>query len=93
MILMMLNKAVKVNGATQIALTFLDHYDSDCTNVKEYKNLTIKCRKFIDDVERKANVPVTLLNTGKAYNCLIDLMSGHNIADWNYINKVVQTRI
>lgn len=69
----MLKDAVEVNGATQIALTFLDHYDSDMNNVTDKGSITKKTWSFIHEVETATGVPVTVLNTGKAFDRLIDL--------------------
>ena len=67
----LLEYACKVNGATQIALTFLDHYDPEMTDVTDKDEITDKVFDLIDTVEGLTNVPVTILNTGKAYNKII----------------------
>lgn len=87
-----LEYASKINGASRIALTFLDHYDRDCTNVKNYRDITAKCRKLIDEIERRLNIPVTILNTGKGYNCLIDLVSEYCPVNWENIGRIVEAR-
>ena len=81
----MLQYAVEINGATQIALTFLDHYDSEMTNVIDKDKITSKTWDLIAQIVRKTQVPVTILNTGKAYDRIIDLFAENSIP-WNGIN-------
>jgi len=85
----MLNYAVEVNGATQIALTFCDHYDSQMKNIKDVNKITPKVMKLIDKIETSVGLPVTILNTGKAYNCIID-RTGGNI-DWGLVESTLDT--
>jgi len=80
----MLQYACKINGATKIALTFCDHYDKEIKNVKDINKITKKVWKLIEKIENLTNIPVTILNTGKAYNCIIDLTI--NNFDWTYID-------
>jgi adenylosuccinate synthase len=69
----LLEYACMLNGATQIALTFCDHFDHEVTNVKEKDKITTKIWKLIEEVETRTNVPVTLLNTGKEYNNIVEV--------------------
>jgi len=69
----MLSYAVMVNGATQIALTFCDHYDPDITGATSKKQITPRVRALIKEIESNTGVPVTILNTGKNYDNIIDL--------------------
>ncbi len=62
-----------VNSASQIAITCLDYIDRDCAGVKKYDDLTPKIKSFIDEVEKKVGVPVTLLSTGPDLSETIDL--------------------
>jgi adenylosuccinate synthase len=71
--LAMLEYAVEINGATQIALTFCDHYDPDARNVTKIKQLPNSVFELIDKIEKVANIPVTILNTGKPYWAIIDM--------------------
>ena len=83
----MLRYAVEINGATQIALTFLDHYDPEMDGVKDINKVTEKAWKLIAEVIRETGVPVTILNTGKAYDCIIDLTKDHKNIDWAEAQK------
>ncbi|MDP3918163.1 MAG: adenylosuccinate synthetase [Candidatus Woesebacteria bacterium] len=69
----MLANACMENGATQIALTFCEHYDPKIDGVKNIDGVTKKIRKLIDQVEEKTNVPVTILNTGKPFDNFVYL--------------------
>lgn len=81
----MLEYVNKICGATQIALTFCDHYDPDMTNCKKYTDITPKIKELILKVEDATNVPVAILNTGKSYNNIIDLTD--DSVDWDAIDK------
>lgn len=83
-----LKYSAKINGANKIALTFLDHFDAECTNIKLYNKVTTKCRLLIGEIEDKLAIPVVLLNTGKAYDCLIDLQPNNSV-DWSSIHNNV----
>jgi adenylosuccinate synthase len=85
----LLRESVEINGATQIALTFCDHYDPKCTNAKKPDEITDKVWDLIERIEFETKLPVTILNTGKAYNNIIDL-STNNTIDWESIGKRLQ---
>lgn len=82
----MLKYACEINGANKIALTFVDHYDKEMTNVKSMNEITTKTGELIKKVESETGIPVCLLNTGKAYNNIIDL---YGEVDWDDIDKNV----
>lgn len=65
--------AVKVNGATQIAITCIDKLDERCRGVTEYENLTDKAKRFIEEKENEVGVPVTIISTGPENDETIDL--------------------
>jgi adenylosuccinate synthase len=79
----MLGYAAEINGATQVALTFCEHYDSRVKNVTEIDGITDKLWQLIERVKVETGVPVTILNTGKPYNSIIDL-TGKRL-DWDKI--------
>lgn len=85
----MLKQAVEVNGATQIALTFLEHVFPEVKNAKTWGHITSEARLFIEKVEKVAGVPVTILNTGKAYNNIIDISFNRPLVAWEEIAKNV----
>lgn len=65
--------ASEINGATQIVLTFVDHFDPRVTNVKYPSGLTDEVWKLIERIKETTGVPVTLVNTGKPFDCFVDL--------------------
>ena len=77
----MLKYACTVNGATQIALTFCEHYDSEMTNVKSYSKITSKLWNLIEQIEKECNVPISILNTGKKFNNIFTIYKV-NEPDW-----------
>lgn len=78
----MLRYAVQINGATQIALTFLDHYDPNMKNAKSISEVSTKGWDLIAQIIKETGVPVTILNTGKAYDCIVDLSQDTRNLDW-----------
>jgi adenylosuccinate synthase len=65
--------ASKVNGPTEIALTFLDHFDPAMKNVLDKSKITEKTWRLIDKVERTTGAPVVYLETGKRYDSIMEL--------------------
>ncbi|HNP89121.1 MAG: Adenylosuccinate synthetase [Microgenomates group bacterium ADurb.Bin219] len=65
--------AAEVNGATQIVLTFLDHFDPRVTNITERSGLTDEVWQLIEKVKETTGTPVTLVNTGKPFDAFVDL--------------------
>lgn len=65
-------KAVMLNGATQIALTKLDCVNSDCKGAKTFEELPEKARQFITKLEKQTGVPVALIGTGPEALDVID---------------------
>lgn len=83
----MLKYACEINGATNIALTFVDHYDPECKNAKHFISLSKKVRLLIDKIEAETNTMVSLINTGKAYNNIIDMQGS---IDWKAVDSNVE---
>jgi adenylosuccinate synthase len=69
----LLSYATMLNGPTQIALTFCDHYDPDMQVAKTPADVTPKVRELIAKVEKVTNAPVTLVDTGKYLDDFIAL--------------------
>lgn len=67
--------ACMLNGPTQIALTFTDHYDPAMKGVTTAAAITPSIRALIRHVEKVADAPVTLLDTGPLLSHMIDLSS------------------
>jgi len=66
-------RALRLNSATQIALTCIDKLYPECRGVKRYEELSAKAKDFISNIETKLKVPVTLISTGPATHETIDL--------------------
>ncbi|MBD3398638.1 adenylosuccinate synthetase [Candidatus Micrarchaeota archaeon] len=67
-----LNFAAQVNSATQIAVTKVDIRFPGNEGKTKYDELTAEARMFIDQVEAKLGVPVTLIGTGPDAKHIID---------------------
>jgi len=65
-------RAVQLNGATQIALTKLDVLYPKAKEVQDYANLPKDARDFVSAIERRTRVPVTLIGTGPEEKDIID---------------------
>jgi adenylosuccinate synthase len=65
-------RAAEVNGATDIALTFADYIDRDNVNARRYNQLSGESIQFIEDVERVAGAPVSLIATRFDVRSVID---------------------
>lgn len=59
-----LRRASVINGATDIALTFVDYLDAANAKAKAFENLSAATQAFVARVETVANAPVTLLSVG-----------------------------
>lgn len=66
----MLKYAAMLNGPTEIALTFADHFDPE---IKGSTKLTAKVKELIKKVEDACGAPVTLVETGKLYSNLVEI--------------------
>ena len=65
-------KAIEINRPTQIALQFLNYLYPDDENKNKWNNLSTEAKKYINDLEKKLNVPITLIGTGKQNSAMID---------------------
>ncbi len=68
-------KTVRLNGATQIALTKLDIMFPEIAGANSADKLTEEALQFIAEIEKETNVPVTFVGTGPEAEALIDLRS------------------
>lgn len=68
----MLRRASEINGATDVALTFTDYLDIGNRDARRYEQLSPKTIDFIEEVERVAGVPVSLLGTRFDIRSVID---------------------
>ncbi|MNM18820.1 Adenylosuccinate synthetase [compost metagenome] len=69
----LVGRAIQINRPTQLALNFVDYINSIDFQVKSYSQLSTESKKFIEELERKFGVPVTLLGTGPNQEDIIDL--------------------
>ena len=65
-----LEEAVMLNGPTQIALTFCDHFDPA---IADSKDLTPAVARLIGEIEERTGVPVTMVETGKLFESVVDV--------------------
>lgn len=56
-------KACVLNAPTDIVLTFADYVDADNQNARRFEQLTENTIKFIEELERVSQAPVSLINT------------------------------
>jgi len=69
----LLTLATELNGPTQIALTFAEHFDPRVKNATKLSELTDEVHLLTEKIRSITGVPVTMVNTGKPFNCVIDL--------------------
>jgi adenylosuccinate synthase len=65
-------KSIRINSATQIALTKLDIIFPECKGIREYSKLSKEAIKFIENIESESGIPVTLIGTGAEIDDTID---------------------
>ena len=68
----MAERSIKINSATQIALTKLDALFHECKGVTDYEKLPGKARKFVEEMEERLGVPVTIIGTGPGTLDVVD---------------------
>lgn len=68
----LLHRSAVLNGATDIALTFTDYITKDNAKARRFEQLTPETINFIQEVERVANAPVSLISTGFNLKSVID---------------------
>ena len=66
-------KAVRLNSATQIALTKLDVLFPSSAGIKDFSKLPCESKKFIEDIEAETGLKITLIGTGAEIDEIIDL--------------------
>lgn len=65
-------RAVVLNGPTDIALTFADYIDVRNTQARRFEQLTDETIRFIQELERVASAPVSLISTRFDHRSIID---------------------
>lgn len=65
-------KAIRLNGATQIAITKLDIIFPNSAGVREFSKLPREAQNFVEDIEGETGLAVTLIGTGADLTQLVD---------------------
>jgi len=68
----LLRRSTSLNGPTDIALTFVDYLDIDNRKARRFEQLTAPTLQFIEEIERVASAPVSLITTRFDYRSIID---------------------
>jgi adenylosuccinate synthase len=68
-------KAIRLNSATQLAVTKLDIVFPQSAGVREYTKLPAEAKKFIENIESEAGLKVTLIGTGRELYDVVDRTS------------------
>ena len=71
----LLHRAALLNGATDIALTFTDYISKENIKAKRFEQLTQETINFIQEMERVAGAPVSIISTGFNSRSIIDRRS------------------
>ncbi len=66
-------RSARINSATQLAITNVDRLFEGNDKIKQYEELTEEAQNFIGKVEKKLDIPVTLVSTGPDTKDTIDL--------------------
>ena len=65
-------KAIRLNSATQIAITKLDVIFPETRGIREFNKLSEKAKEFIENIEAETGVKAVLIGTGAELNDIID---------------------
>lgn len=57
-------KAIRINSATQVALTKLDIVFPESKGITDFSKLPSKAKEFVDNIESETGLPVTIIGTG-----------------------------
>jgi adenylosuccinate synthase len=68
----LLRKAASLNGPTDIALTFADYITIENRKARRFEQLTESTLRFIEEIERVASAPVSLITTRFDARSIID---------------------
>lgn len=63
---------VKISSANQVAITKMDTLFKGSTGVRRYEDLPGEAKVWIEDIEQKLRVPITLIGTGADASDMID---------------------
>jgi adenylosuccinate synthase len=68
----LLRKAASLNGPTDIALTFADYITIKNRDARRFEQLSQDTLRFIEEIERVAGAPVSLITTKFDFRSIID---------------------
>ncbi|RKH65702.1 adenylosuccinate synthetase [Corallococcus llansteffanensis] len=68
----LLRKAASLNAPTDIALTFVDYLSANNWAARRYEQLSEEAHRYIEEIERVAGAPVSLISTGCEARNIID---------------------
>ena len=68
----LLRRASALNGPTDVALAFVDYINSKNEHARRYEQLDVPTINFIEEVERVAAAPVSLISTRFDFRSIID---------------------
>jgi adenylosuccinate synthase len=68
----LLRKAAALNGPTDVALTFADYLHKTNENARRFEQLHVDDIQFIEQVQRVASAPVSLISTRFDFRSIID---------------------
>jgi adenylosuccinate synthase len=68
----LLRKAASLNGPTDIALTFVDYVAVANRNARRFEQLTTDTIRFVEEIERVAAAPVSMITTRFHSRSIID---------------------
>jgi adenylosuccinate synthase len=71
----LLRRAVSLNAPTDIALTFADYIRIENRDARRFEQLTLDTIRFIEEIERVASAPVSLISTRFESRSIIDRRS------------------
>ncbi len=66
-------KTARINGATQAAVTKLDSMFPKCAGLRKFDAFPKEAKEFITEIEKRSDVPVTLIGTGPDALDIVDL--------------------
>jgi len=70
-----LEKAISMNKPDQIALMFIDYINFKDFGVSQFENLSTKSKDYVNKLEDKLQIPITLIGTGPLEEHIIDMRS------------------
>ena len=68
-------KAIRLNSATQLAVTKMDVLYSQSAGVREYSKLPVEAKKFVEYIEGETGLKVVLIGTGPELYDVVDRRS------------------